>query len=204
MKSSLSSEEKATPEVAFSIPVAFCFFVNRLLDAESWARERLARFAGETIELVALPLPPLRVTIRDDGRLAAGGATPGLALRVGPGALLALARGEEEFLRAVEVNGNARLVQEIASLARHLRWDVEEELSRVFGDVVAHRIAGAARGFLHVQRDAARRVSGAAADFLAEEARLLVRRGEQASHASAVAELRDAVARLEKRIERLG
>ena len=204
MKSSLSSEEKATPEVAFSIPVAFCFFVNRLLDAESWARERLARFAGETIELVALPLPPLRVTIRDDGRLAAGGATPGLALRIGPGALLALARGEEEFLRAVEVNGNARLVQEIASLARHLRWDVEEELSRVFGDVVAHRIAGAARGFLHVQRDAARRVSGAAADFLAEEARLLVRRGEQASHASAVAELRDAVARLEKRIERLG
>ena len=190
--------EKATPAVAF------CFFVNRLLDAESWARERLARFAGETIELVALPLPPLRVTIRDDGRLAAGGATSGLALRVGPGALLALARGEEEFLRAVEVNGNARLVQEIASLARHLRWDVEEELSRVFGDVVAHRIAGAARGFLHVQRDAARRVTGAAADFLAEEARLLVRRGEQASHASAVAELRDAVARLEKRIERLG
>ena len=204
MKSSLSSEEKATPEVAFSIPVAFCFFVNRLLDAESWARERLARFAGETIELVPLPLPPLRVTIRDDGRLAAGGEAPGLTLRVGPGALLALARSEEEFLRAVEVNGNARLVQEIASLARHLRWDVEEELSRVFGDVAAHRIAGAARGFLHVQIDAARRVTGAAADFLAEEARLLVRREEQAGHASAVAELRDALARLEKRIERLG
>jgi hypothetical protein len=53
--------EKATPEVAFSIPAAFCFFVNRLLDAESWARERLARFPGETIEL-ALP-PRLRVTV---------------------------------------------------------------------------------------------------------------------------------------------
>jgi len=204
LKSSLPGEKKATPEVAFSIPVAFCFFVNRLLDAESWARERLARFAGETIELVPLPLPPLRVTIRDDGRLAAGGEAPGLTLRVGPGALLALARSEEEFLRAVEVNGNARLVQEIASLARHLRWDVEEELSRVFGDVAAHRIAGAARGFLHVQIDAARRVTGAAADFLAEEARILVRREEQAGHASAVAELRDALARLEKRIERLG
>ena len=204
MKSSLPGEKKATPEVAFSIPVAFCFFVNRLLDAESWARERLARFAGETIELVPLPLPPLRVTILEDGRLQAGGETPGLSLRIGPGSLLALTRGEEEFLRAVEVNGNARLAQEVASLARHLRWDVEEDLSRVFGDIAAHRIAGAARSFLHVQRDAARRVTGAAADFLAEEARILVRREEQAGHASAVAELRDALARLEKRIERLG
>lgn len=197
MKSTLSSE-KATPAVAF------CFFVNRLLDAESWARERLARFPGETIELVPLPLPALRVTILEDGRLQAGGEAPGLTLRVGPGALIALARGEEEFLRAVEISGNARLAQEIASLARHLRWDVEEELSRVFGDVAAHRIAGAARSFAEWQLDAARRVTGAAADFLAEEARILVRRDEQAGHARAVAELRDALARLEKRIERLG
>jgi ubiquinone biosynthesis protein UbiJ len=197
--------EKATPEVAFSIPVAFCFFVNRLLDAESWARERLARFAGEVVEFVPLPLPlpPLRVTILEDGRLQAGGDAPALTLKVGPGALIALARGEEEFLRAVEISGNARLAQEIASLARHLRWDVEEELSRVFGDVAAHRIAGAARSFAEWQLDAARRLAGAAADFLADEARILVRRDEQAGHMRAVAELRDALARLEKRIERL-
>jgi ubiquinone biosynthesis accessory factor UbiJ len=204
LKSSLSSEEKATPEVAFSIAAAFCFFVNRLLDAESWARERLAPFAGETVEIVPLPLPPFRVTILADGRLRAGGETPGLALQAGPGALLALARGEEEFLRAVQVTGDARLAQEVAALARHLRWDVEEDLSRIVGDVAAHRIAGAARGFAEWHVDAARRIATSAADFLAEEARLLVRRDEQASHARAVAELRDALARLEKRIERLG
>lgn len=192
------SGEKATPAVAF------CFFVNRLLDAESWARERLARFAGDTVELVPLPLPPMRVTILAGGRLQAGGDTPSLVLQVGPGALFALARGEEEFLRAVQMSGNARLAQEVASLARHLRWDVEEELSRLVGDVAAHRIAGAARDFAAWQVDAARRIATSAADFLAEEARLLVRREEQAGHARAVAELRDALARLEKRLERLG
>ena len=192
------ASEKATPAVAF------CFFVNRLLDAEPWARERLARFAGETVELAPLPLPPLRVTIVESGRIAAGGEAPGLTLQVGPGAILALARGEEEFLRALEVKGNTRLAQEIASLARHLRWDVEEELSRVLGDVAAHRIAGAARSLVAWQLDAAKRLGGAAADFLAEEARILVRREEQAAHARAVAELRDALARLEKRIEQLG
>ena len=197
MKSALSSE-KATPAVAF------CFFVNRLLDAEPWARERLARFAGETIELVPLPLPALRVTILEGGRLEAGGDAPGLSLQLGPAALLALGRGEEEFLRAVEVKGNARLAQEVASLAKHLRWDVEEELARVIGDVAAHRAVGAARSFFAWQVDTAKRVTGAAADFLAEEARILVRRDEQAAHVRAVADLRDALARLEKRVERLG
>lgn len=197
MKNPLLSE-KATPAVAF------CFFVNKLLEREPWARERLAPFAGETVELVPAPLPPLRVAILEDGRLQPGSEPPDLVLQVGPGALFALARGEEEFLRAVEVNGNARLAQEVAALARHLRWDIEEELSRVVGDVAAHRIAGAARSFAAWQLDAAARVTAAAADFLAEEARILVRRQEQAAHASAVGELRDALARLEKRIERLG
>jgi ubiquinone biosynthesis protein UbiJ len=196
LKSALG-DEKATPAVAF------CFFVNRLLDAESWARERLARFAGERVEIVPLPLPPLRVTILADGRLQAGGETPSLVLKAGPDALFALARGEEEFLRALQVSGNARLAQELAALARHLRWDIEEELSRLVGDIAAHRMVGTARSLLDWQVDAARRVAAAAADFFAEESRLLVRRDEQASHARAVAELRDALARLEKRIERL-
>ena len=46
--------EKATPAVAF------CFVLNRLLAAEPWARERLAPFAGEGIEVRAPLLPSLR------------------------------------------------------------------------------------------------------------------------------------------------
>jgi ubiquinone biosynthesis protein UbiJ len=71
------------------------------------------------------------------------------------------------------------------------------------GDVAVHRVAGAARSLAAWQVEAARRIAASAADFLAEEARLLVRREEQAGHSRAVAELRDALARLEKRIDRL-
>ena len=192
------SGEKATPAVAF------CFFVNRLLDAEPWARERLARFAGETVELVPLPLPPLRVTILDGGRLEAGGGEPDLRLEAGPGALLALGRGEEEFLRAIEVQGNARLAQEVASLARHLRWDVEEELSGLIGDVAAHRVAEAGRAFAAWHLDAAQRLVGALADYVTDEKQLLARRAELDALTESVAGLRDAIARLDKRIARLG
>jgi ubiquinone biosynthesis protein UbiJ len=196
--------EKATPEVAFSIEVAFCFFVNRLLEAAPWARQRLAAFAGDAVELVARPLPPLRATILEDGRLRPGGGAPEVVIRLGPEALLALARGEEQFLRAIEVAGNARLAQEAATLARHLRWDIEEDLSKLFGDVVAHRAVAAGRDFVAWQADTARRLAAAAADYFTEESPLLVRKAEQEGRARTVAELRDALARLEKRLERLG
>jgi ubiquinone biosynthesis accessory factor UbiJ len=189
--------EKATPEVAFS------FLLNRLLAAEAWARQRLAPFAGETVELRAPPLPALRLRILEGGTVEAGGAEAGLTMTLKPELLAALVRGEEHALRSVEVQGNAKLAAEILVLARHLRWDVEEELSQVLGDVVAHRLAGAARAFAAWHLDAAQRVTGALVDYATEEKKLLVRRAEFEALAEPLARLRDAIARLDKRLERL-
>lgn len=189
--------EKATPEVAFS------FLLNRLLAAEDWARQRLAPFAGEIVELRAAPLPTLRLRILAGGTVEAGGAEPSLTMTLKPELLVALARGEEHAMRAVDVQGNARLAAEVLVLARHLRWDIEEDLSRLFGDVVAHRLAGAARAFAAWHVDAAQRVAGALVDYATEEKKVLVRRAELETLAQPLAQLRDAIARLDKRLERL-
>jgi len=189
--------EKATPAVAFS------FVLNRLLAAEPWARERLAPFAGETLELRAPPLPALRLAVAEGGTIEAGNAEPSLTMTLKPDLLVALARGEEHALRAVDVQGNGRLAAEVLVLARHLRWDVEEDLSRVFGDVVAHRLAGAARAFAAWHLDAAQRLGGSLVDYVIDEKPLLVRRAELDAFAEPVTRLRDSLARLEKRLERL-
>ena len=183
--------------------MAFSFVLNRLLAGEPWARERLAPFAGETLELRAPPLPALRLALLEGGSVQAGGAEAGLTMTLKPELLVALARGEEHALRSVEVQGNAALAAEILVLARHLRWDVEEELSRVLGDVVAHRLAGAARAFAAWHLDAAQRVTGALVDYATEEKKVLVRRSEFEALAEPLARLRDAIARLDKRLERL-
>ena len=189
--------EKATPEVAFS------FLLNQLLASEAWARQRLAPFAGETVELRAPPLPTLRLRILEGGTVEAGGAEAGLTMTLKPELLVALARGEEHALRSVDVQGNATLAAEILMLTRHLRWDVEEELSQVLGDVVAHRLAGAARAFAAWHLDAAQRVTGALVDYATEERKVLVRRAEFEALSEPLARLRDAIARLDKRLERL-
>ena len=197
MSESLSFQ-KATPAVAF------CFVLNRLLSAEPWARLRLAPFAGETVELRAPLLPTLRLRILEGGTVEPGGAEPGLTMTLKPGLLAALARGEEHAMRAVDVEGDAKLAAEVLVLARHLRWDAEEDLSRLVGDVAAHRLADAGRALAAWHLDAAQRLAAAVADYVTEEKQLLVRRADLAALGDSVARLRDAVARLDKRVERLG
>ena len=184
----------------------FVAALNHLLDAEPWARARLAPFAGETLELRAPPLPALHFSVAADGRLAAAAAGPAasLVIRIGPEALGAAVRGEEHLLRAVDVSGNAGLAAEVMFLMRHLRWDVEEDLAKVVGDVAAHRLAGMAREVAAWHADAARRLAEGLVEYAAEEKRILVTRGELDELAAAHAKLRDGLERLAKRIERLG
>jgi ubiquinone biosynthesis protein UbiJ len=180
--------------------------LNHLLRAEAWARDKLAPFAGAMVELRAPPLPSLRFSIRQDGTLGPAGAdaSPALSLTLDPGMAAAFWRGNEHLLKSVKVEGDERLAEAVLALVRHLRWDAEEDLSRVVGDVAAHRIVQTAKDALAWQRDAAQRLAEASADYFADEKRVLVRSWELQDLGSATAELRDAIERLQKRVERLG
>jgi ubiquinone biosynthesis protein UbiJ len=170
------SKAKATPAVAF------CFLLNQLLERERWARERLERFAGRSAELRPPLLPPLRLAVAAGGRIEPGGAEP------------------EAIVTLDGVSGVGEFADELRHLAKHLRWDAEEELSRVVGDVAAQRIGGALRAFARWQLDAARRVGEAFADYATAESEMLVRRTELGDFAARVEELRAAIDRLERRL----
>jgi ubiquinone biosynthesis protein UbiJ len=88
-------------------------------------------------------------------------------------------------------------------LFRHLDWDVEEDLSRVFGDIVAHRLASGGKAFAAWQREAVLRLAENLVEYWTEEQPLLARPAEVETFCRDVDTLRDDVARLEKRIEHL-
>jgi ubiquinone biosynthesis protein UbiJ len=170
------SPSKATPAVAF------CFLANALLSRDTWARERLAPFAGLGFEVQLPLLAPLRLVVAEGGRIAPGDAPPAAIVRPGG------------------ITGDSALAQELRSLRRHLRPDVEEELSRFIGDIAAQRLVGSARSFVRWQLDALARFGENAADYAANERRALVRRAELAELAARIEALNRAIARLEERL----
>lgn len=184
----------------------FVAALNHLLEKEPWARDRLAAFAGKLIELRAPPFPSLRLAIEAQGLVKPGSreGEPALVVTLRPEAPFAMLRGAEDFARSLDTAGDAGLAEAVALLVRHLRWDLEEDLSRVIGDVAARRLVQGGRDFAAWQRDAAQRLAESVADYLIEEKRVFVRRAELDPHSAALSKLREDIERLERRRADLG
>jgi ubiquinone biosynthesis protein UbiJ len=176
--------------------------VNHVLRSAPLALERLAKHAGRTIAFHVGPVT-VAFTIQTTGEVTAAlaGAVRDLDVRISPFLLPRLAANEEAAFREIEMKGDMELAQEISFLARNLRWDVEEDLSRVVGDIAARRIVAAARGFGEWSRDASLRVAQGAAEYWTEESGMIASRVKVEGFVRDVAELRDALDRLEKRLD---
>ena len=185
------------------LPHPGIFALNHLLGAEAWARDKLKPYAGQCVEFRAPPLPALRLDILDSGLLAnaAQDATPNLVVTIGAGALPALVRGEDALMREIGIEGNADLTGAVQYLFRHVRWDIEEDLARVFGDVLAHRMVEQGRLFAAWNREAAEKLAQNLAEYWIEEQPLLARPADVRQFLAGVDQLRDDLARVEKRIE---
>lgn len=178
--------------------------LNHLLATQPEARARLARHAGRTLRVDAPPFS-VRLAVREDG-LVAGVAedhVPDVRVTVDPARLPQWIADRAAALKSVRIEGDAEFARTIGALAEELRWDAEEDLSRVVGDVAAYRAMGALRGLADWARDAAGRLTGTTAAYLADEMPVLVRGADARDFGAAVATLRDDCARLEKRLEHL-
>ncbi len=179
--------------------------LNHLLGAEAWARDKLKPYAGQCIEFRSAPLPALRLDVLDTGllRAAAKDAAPNLVVTIGPAALPAALRGEDALMREIGIEGNADLAGTVQYLFRHLRWDIAEDLSKVFGDVLAQRMVSEGKRFAAWNREAAEKLAQNFAEYWVEEQPLLARPVDVSQFLADVDQLRDDLARLEKRIQSL-
>lgn len=178
--------------------------LNHLLDQSGWALQRLARFAGKTARFHIAPFS-FACTIREDGtvRVADENSSADASCHISPSLLPRLALHDELAFSQVQSSGDAALLAEIFYLSRHLRWDVAEDISRVTGDIAAERLVHlAASGHQHM-RDSALNLSQAFAEYWTEERPLVAKSVPVISFVRQVDALRDDVARLEQRINRL-
>jgi ubiquinone biosynthesis protein UbiJ len=184
--------------------------INHLLAAEPWARAQLAPHVGKTLHVVVVPFT-IRLTVSVDPTTAAvsvvraGASSLADTTITMPYAALPrlLAGGPDAAMRDLRIDGDADFAQVVGLLVKNLRWDVEEDLSKVIGDVASHRVVGAARAASAEVRRANDRVVSGVTEYLLEENPQLVRPRAVQALAEGVRRLRDDLARLEKRVERL-
>lgn len=191
----------------------FCFIamispisaaINHLLTSEPWAREKLARHAGK-VALFDAGVVAIRLKAAPDGLVQPAGADEpqNVTIRVKLSDLPLIVQNREHAFSYVQIEGDADFANTVSQLSETLRWEAEEDLSRLIGDMAAVRVAGGARMALDAVRSAQRKLTENLAEYFLEEKPLLVRQQTVADFSSDVSRLRDDVERLAKRIEKL-
>lgn len=134
--------------------------LNHILQQEPAACDRLRRQTGRVAQLQWRDVT-LRLAATPAGllELAAPEVASDLSLtftQPAPSALLQSAlRGDKP---AVRIEGDVQLAAEVSWLVDHVRWDIEEDLARLIGDVPAHALASAARRLGQALRERVQRI----------------------------------------------
>ncbi|MES2415499.1 MAG: hypothetical protein V4614_16995 [Pseudomonadota bacterium] len=122
-------------------------FLNHVVMQEKEAQDRLMRKKGSVIHarwgVFALDLLITPAGLFD---LSPASSKPDLLVAVAAESPLVVA---QSMLAGkpppVKIEGDVQLAAELGWLAENLRWDAEEDLSRVLGDIPAHAIADVGR-----------------------------------------------------------
>ena len=117
--------------------------LNHVLMQESEATARLVR-QKDRIMLVQWRTFYFKLIATPAGLLdlAAPEAKPDLVLTLTDESPLALAQAVLKGGKpAVRVEGDVQLAAEVNWLTEHVRWDMEEDLARIIGDVPAHTLS---------------------------------------------------------------
>ena len=183
--------------------------LNRNLAASAAARALCQRLDAKVLALHVEGVP-LSVYFKSHGESMSlhteHQGTPDATLSGSPLSLLRLAGpAPEAALRggSVHIEGDAEVAQTFSELLKAAQPDLEEELSRVVGDVAARQIGNAARSALGFARRAKDTFMQNIAEYLQEEGRDVPNRTEAEEFLQGVDKVRDDVERLEARLSLL-
>jgi len=178
--------------------------INHLLAQEPWAQGRLAAHRGKTACIDA-GVVSLLLHVGADGLLenAAADAVPTVTIRVKLSDVPLILANRERAVSYVKIEGDADFANTISQLSQSLRWDAEEDLSKLVGDIAATRLVSGVKATLAAAQVAQQQLAENVAEYFLEEQPMLIRPHVMQEFSSEVVKLRDDLERLSKRIAKM-
>ena len=183
--------------------------LNRNIAATTPARELAHELNGATIAIRASDtaigayfsfaddVVVLSIEFLEEPDVIISGSLVTLTKMIGGGGEAAIRSGD------LALSGDAATAQRFQKLLDYAKPDIEEELSRIVGDVAAHRLTQIARGIGNWARDTRSTMGNNVREYLQEESRDVPTRYEVDRFTQRVGTLRDDVERIAARINRL-
>jgi len=186
-------------------PSAVLRALNHLIEQERWAHNLLLPREGQSIA-ITLPIGDFQIAIQEGMFVNASDSTnlPSVSLTIPQEAIWTfLKEGKSGAMKFVKISGDIDFAADLNRLAADLKWEVEEDLSKLLGDATARRVVLESQKMLHQTQLAMNDLKGGIRDYLVYEKNILVDSQQMSDFKSELRLLRDQIDRAEKKVNLL-
>ena len=179
--------------------------LNHILLSENWAKRRLQSHTGKTIKICVSPFLCTALTIQESGELlaVANNSSIDTTATFTLGLLPRLLTHDEGAYSEISISGDDEFAEELIYISRNLHWDVEQELSKITGDIFAHRIVQTGQDIKCWHSENTENLSAALAEYWLEEQPLLAKSSHVKEFIADVNALSNEMEQLEILVEKL-
>ena len=178
--------------------------LNHLITQNQWARGELLPFSGKTVQFNMSPASASLMILEDGGLAMAGEILNADApIYLSPSLALRLLTKDSDAMSQVRIEGDTELAKTLAKVLQNIKWDYEEDLSKVVGDISANKVSAFAKNTAYEAKQQAVNFAEMAAEYWQEENMLIAKKRHVENFVQKVDVLRDDVERFEKRLTKL-
>lgn len=178
--------------------------LQHITNQNNWSRQHLLAFAGKVLQL-NIAFVKTHLLILEDGSLglAPDNAVADATIHISPSLALRLLARDETANMLIKIEGDTHLATELGKVLQYLRWDIEEDLSKVIGDIPANKMVSVSKRITTVVKKQALNTADMLTEFWQEEKPVLAKKWQVENFNADVDVLRSDVTRLEKKLTKL-
>lgn len=178
--------------------------LQHITNQNNWSRKHLIPFAGKVLQFNVIPVRA-KFIILEDGSLGvpADHAIADAIVHIPPSLAIRLMANDDAAKMQIKIDGDTHLASEVSKVLQHMRWDIEDDLSKVVGDIPANKVIAVAKESTHALKKQSINLAEMLKEYWQEEKPVLAKQWQINQFNASVDNLRSDVSRLEKRLNKL-
>jgi ubiquinone biosynthesis accessory factor UbiJ len=179
-------------------------FLQHITNQNNWSRQYLLAFSGKVVQF-NIAFISTSLLILEDGSLgiAPKNAMADAIIHIPPSLALRLLAKDEAAKMCIKIEGDTHLASELSKILQHMRWDIEEDMSKLMGDIPANKIASLSQKTAATAKEQAINIAEMLTEYWQEEKPILAKKWQVEQFNADVDTVRSDFARLEKKLEKL-
>lgn len=180
------------------------FVLQHLMQQNSWTAPLLQPYAHKNLR-IDFKVAQVMLTILNSGELAiaADSATADATIHLPPSLAMRLLRQDPLAYSLIKIEGDATLGMEVGKILSAIRWDVEDDLSKIVGDIAAYQVVQLGQEKLQRWQGQAKNLGEMLVEYWQEERPIIAKKIHIEQFNRSVDRLREDTDRLEQRVEKL-